>query len=156
MVALTFALRRPLQAGLERVSTRLARWVGGLLASITKLPLGVQLAILAYSAFILVLELSGVYLLHRAVHLDIGYLHFMLGASLAIIVGNLPITVGGFGSREAVLMMVFTQVGSSETVLSAGLLWSAIFYLLPVLVGLPLVTLMFRQLARDRRSEAGV
>ncbi len=129
-----------------RVSPRLARWVDGLLAALTQVPPRDQLWLMVYSTAILLFELGGVYLLFLAVGAELGPLHFMFGASAAVVVSNVPLTVGGVGTREAVIMVLFAAAAEPGVLLAGGLLWSSVFYLLPAVLGVPFGLALLRQL----------
>jgi uncharacterized membrane protein YbhN (UPF0104 family) len=53
-----------------------------------------------------------------------------------MVVNNLPITAMGLGTREALVIFFFSQYGSTESLLSTGVLVSLIEHVLPVTIGL--------------------
>jgi len=150
-VGATWLIHRPLTDGMARVSQRLARWFEDLLASLTKVNPRQQAGLFLFSALILAVELSGVYIIYFTVSVNLSYPAFVGGVAAATIVSNLPVTVGGFGTREAATAVLFSGAGSHEAVLCAGMLWSAFFYLLPLLIGLPFVAPLVKQAVAHRQ-----
>ncbi len=155
LVGLGILLRwhRELVARVAGLSGLLARWLEGLLASLTLIPPQRQAGLFAYSATILLIELCGVWLLYRAVGVELDLLGFLPGIAIAVIAANIPIALGGFGTREAATLLIFGAFGSPESLLAAGLLWSFSLYLLPILLGLPAVPSVLRGLVAEGTKE---
>ncbi len=104
-------LPRRLAAGVERLRSSIAvyREQTGLLAAAWAVSLGVQFSrILVYWA-------AGL-----AVGLDVGLRYFMGFQPAAAIVAALPISVGGLGVREGVLVELFGGVGVEESLAFAA------------------------------------
>lgn len=104
-------LPRRLGAGVERLRAAIAvyREQTGLLAAAWAVSLGVQFSrILVYWA-------AGL-----AVGLDVGLRYFMGFQPAAAIVAALPISVGGLGVREGVLVELFGSVGVEESLAFAA------------------------------------
>lgn len=56
---------------------------------------------------------------------------------LAIFVGLLPVTLGGMGTRDAAMVLLFGAWASPEQSLAVALLYTAFVYGFPALIGLP-------------------
>ena len=61
----------------------------------------------------------------------------LLYIPLAGIISNIPITIMGIGSREALLLVLFKSLYSPETLLGAGIIFSFVSYFITPLAGLP-------------------
>ena len=64
------------------------------------------------------------------------YFTFAL-APLAIFLGQLPITLGGMGTRDFAFINLFSDYGTETDLLSVGILFSAYRYWLLSLIGIP-------------------
>ncbi|MEM7816463.1 MAG: lysylphosphatidylglycerol synthase transmembrane domain-containing protein [Candidatus Aenigmatarchaeota archaeon] len=96
-----------------------------------------QKFILTFYSFLYQLsEFINTYLLFKAVGLEISFWLICIFIPLVIVINNLPITVLGLGTREALLIFLFSNYGAKELILSAGLLVSLIEHIFPVLVGI--------------------
>jgi len=76
------------------------------------------------------------YILFRAVGVSVPLISILALLPLIILVNNLPITVLGLGTREALIIFLFARYGSSTSLLSGGILVSFIEHILPVVVGI--------------------
>lgn len=59
-----------------------------------------------------------------------------VGLPLVVVAGLLPISIAGFGTREFAITTVFARWAPPETVAAGALLFSAIEFVLPAIVGL--------------------
>ncbi|MFH1469535.1 MAG: lysylphosphatidylglycerol synthase transmembrane domain-containing protein [Pseudomonadota bacterium] len=114
-------------------------WTRGLAAVFLRIPPGIQVALFLYSAFCFLLEVAAVGLLLRACGVTPPLPLLVGGICLVLLVANLPVSLGGLGTREAATLVLFAAYGAPATLLAAGLLWSVLFYLLPIALGLPWV-----------------
>lgn len=90
----------------------------------------------AYAVFLVFFELLNFKILGSALGLTIPFLTVLLFASLTILIGNLPVTIHGLGTREAAVCFFFSAYGSPEKLLSLGITVSLVEYFLPVVIGL--------------------
>jgi glycosyltransferase 2 family protein len=68
------------------------------------------------------------YLIGRSVGLDIGFSAIAMIVSIAILVGFIPVTIAGLGTREAVFIFLFGRFGiSSASALSFAFLYNLVY-----------------------------
>jgi len=97
------------------------------------------------SAVIEALDLLFYVLVFHAVGIDIPLVRLMVAQPLITFAAGLPVTPLGLGTREASIVLVFSDLASTETLFAAAILASAVGKLLPVAVG---VTMLRPALAR--------
>lgn len=66
---------------------------------------------------------------------------------LSLFVGMIPISISGIGTRDGALMYLLANFAASEAILAAGILYTALTYWLPAVVGIPF---LFSVLSRHR------
>lgn len=69
-----------------------------------------------------------IYVLFAAIGSDIPLAFVLASMPVAIVIGLLPITLGGMGIREGAMMVLFADHATSEQILSAGLLYTLLGY----------------------------
>jgi glycosyltransferase 2 family protein len=117
----------------ERVGDEFAAFYAqvSLLLTRRRLALPLLLAIAAY-----VLMILGVSRIGEGLRLELPMTFVASSVLLAIFAALLPISVGGLGSREAVLIACFAQRGlPAQTAVSFSLAFFVMFYLAPALAG---------------------
>lgn len=98
---------------------------------------------LFYSTFITFSELVIFYLLLRSLNISVPIYSVLIFLPLVILIGNLPISLYGLGTREAAIILFFSGYAPSEALLSGGILYSFINYLLPPILGLSFTKFFF-------------
>jgi len=88
-------------------------------------------------------------LLFQCVGADIPLAALTYGLTVAILISNLPLTLGGVGTREAAALALFAPMADPEAVLAAMALLYAGHILLPALVGALTLPLFFSRLGRS-------
>ncbi len=79
---------------------------------------------------------SQTYLVALAMNININYWHFITLLPISTIVGLLPITISGLGTREAALILIFSSYNiSSESIVVMSLVALILTSYLPALVG---------------------
>lgn len=78
-------------------------------------------------------------LLFRAVGADVPLGFTAAAQPVAIFVGLLPVSIGGMGTRETAMVILFAAYASASQALAAGLLYSFFGYWLLAVLGLPLI-----------------
>ncbi len=64
------------------------------------------------------------YLIARAIGIDLSFAYFLFTLSIGTVVGLIPITISGLGTREATLILLFGAFGiSAEKVVAMSVLW---------------------------------
>ena len=71
------------------------------------------------------------------INIDISIVNVFALAPLAILLGQLPITLGGMGTRDLAFISLFTEYAKEVDLLSVGILFSAFRYWLPSIMGIP-------------------
>ncbi|HYD64650.1 lysylphosphatidylglycerol synthase transmembrane domain-containing protein [Azospirillum sp.] len=95
-------------------------------------------AVVGLSLLIWLLSLGQVWLFTVALGAGVPFLACLSLAPLAILVGLLPVTIGGIGTRDAALVLLFQPFMDAGTAAALGVLCT-LRYLLPAIAGLPLV-----------------
>lgn len=101
------------------------------------LSFGNKIFLLAYSFVFQFTEIFICYLLfrHMGINIPIGSLLIILG--LIILVSSLPLTIAGAGTREALCLVLLRPYTDDATAVAAGILYTFIEYVFPMLVGIP-------------------
>ncbi len=97
---------------------------------------GKQFYLLLYSLTIQLTILLNYFLIANSLSLDIPLYRMIILFPLIIIITFIPITVSGFGLREALVIILFSEFASIEKLLSWGIMISLIDYLVPAIFGL--------------------
>lgn len=80
-------------------------------------------------------HLFQIYLFFHAANVEIPYIEVIYYVPIAIIVGLVPITVGGIGTRDATLLVLLGGIYPAESIVLAGLLIS-LRYFIPGIIGM--------------------
>jgi phosphatidylglycerol lysyltransferase len=121
-------------SGVSRRSFKIKGWV------LPHLPLKLSLAQIAVSAIDWALAAAVLYVLLPA-HPDLNYLIFFGSYLLAQVVGVVSNVPGGLGVFETVLILLVSPPLTSDQLLGALLVYRAVYYFLPLLVGIGLLAL---------------
>ena len=69
-------------------------------------------------------------------NIDVAFVPFMLLFAVANVIGSLPITIYGLGTREASLISFFSLYGvAAEQVLGLSLFWFIVIWVFPSIIG---------------------
>ena len=79
-----------------------------------------------------------------ALGIDIPFIFTMANIPIAIFIGMIPVTLGGMGTRDAAIIYLFSEFGTHSELLGVGILFSAVRYLLPPLMGLTFLNKLMR------------
>ncbi|MCD6310045.1 MAG: flippase-like domain-containing protein [Candidatus Eremiobacteraeota bacterium] len=77
-------------------------------------------------------------------------------APLAVLIGQLPIGISGFGTREAAFLVLFQPWAGSDTLLAVALAYSFVEYILPSIIGLFFMPKFLTGLPPGTLEEKGV
>lgn len=98
---------------------------------------------LSKALFIFTLSLLGLfisfisaYFVFLSINVTIPFLKIMLYFPIVTLISIVPITISGFGTREAAIVFFLSNYAAPESLLSGGILLSFIIVLLPSLVSL--------------------
>ena len=75
------------------------------------------LSVIVLSFFIQFLRIAVHYLCGIAIGIELGFSYFALFVPLMAIIASLPISIGGFGVREAFAVVLFSTVGIEEEII---------------------------------------
>lgn len=89
----------------------------------------------AYSLIAIGFELINFYILSSALGLSIPYQTILVFIPAVIILSNLPVTIGGLGTRETATVFFLSKYAAIEPLFSVGILFSFIEYILPAMIG---------------------
>lgn len=78
-----------------------------------------------------------IYLLYLAVGQHVPFTFCIAVVPIAILIGILPITVAGMGTRDAALIYLFSTYSSSSASITVGLFFSLLRYWVLALLGMP-------------------
>lgn len=92
------------------------------------------------------LELLGVYMIAKALAVDVPFSVILFYLPLAIVISSIPISFLGLGVRESIMIFFFAKFASSEKILAVSLLYSFFEYILPMLMGLSLTYLFLSRI----------
>ncbi|MFC1631245.1 lysylphosphatidylglycerol synthase transmembrane domain-containing protein [Candidatus Omnitrophota bacterium] len=120
----------------QKIHPKLSDFTTKLFSSFSDIGFAEKLRLIFYSIIFQFSEFLNTYILFKAVGLSVPFSSVLVFVPLILIINNLPITVLGLGTREALIVFLFAQYGPLPALLSAGMLVSLIEHILPVLVGL--------------------
>ena len=150
---------RGIVACVKKLSPRLGDFTGQLLSGLREVGSVEKVKLILYSFVYQLSEFLNTYILFRAMGITVPFSLILILIPLIMVVNNIPVTVLGMGTREALMVFLFAQYGSSTALLSAGLLVSLVEHVLPVVFGLlfikpllALLTLPRRRLAEGKRG----
>ncbi len=121
---------------LRKIHYKLYKTIRGFVIIFEKASLKKSIKLILYSILIAGLILLEYYLLFKSIGVSVPASVIILFMPIIILVSHIPITISGFGIREASVMLLFSQYASKEALLSAGLLISLVDYIVPAILGL--------------------
>lgn len=71
----------------------------------------------------------------------------MANIPIAIFIGQLPVTLGGMGTRDAAIIFLFSNYAASSELLGVGILFSAFRYWLLSVIGIPFMRKMMNKVS---------
>ena len=106
--------------------------------SIPKLKYIIYLAIMTFIFWII--AYTQAYILAIAFNISIPYKDFILLFPISVIVSLLPISISGFGTREASLLVVLSKFNLNQgNIVAFSISWIAIPLIIYTLISLPLI-----------------
>jgi len=108
-----------------------------------------QLVLFALTALGMGLEFVEFHLLFQAVGVHLPLTALTYGLAVSILISNLPLTLGGVGTREAAALVLFAPLADAEGILAAMALLYAAHLLLPAALGALSLPLFFSRLRRQ-------
>lgn len=80
-----------------------------------------------------------------ALGIDVPLLFTMANIPIAIFVGMIPVTLGGMGTRDSAIILLFSNYGNPSELLSVGILFSLFRYWLLSLMGIPFMQRLLKE-----------
>lgn len=93
--------------------------------------------VVMFSILIWIFSMSQILVIFYALGINISLIPFIAFTPLAILTGQIPITLGGAGTRDAAFIFLFSEYGSPDQLLSVGILYSFFRLWLLSLLGIP-------------------
>ena len=121
---------------IRKINLKIYNSIRQLISTIEEIKLKKKIGLGIYSIFFQTSELLNAYILFKAFDIDIPISAIFLFIPLVILIGNIPITISGLGTREAAVVVLLLNYSSSAKLLSFALILSFVEYILPALVGL--------------------
>lgn len=135
----------------RRLSRLLAGWHTVLSmwrAGRTTLPMILSLSVLLWG-----LHVAQIYMFFPSLRHPVPLIPALALIPLAILVGVIPITIGGMGTRDSVLILLFAPYADAATMAGIGLLCS-MRYWVDTLLGIPFFHRYTRHLRRSRADDS--
>ena len=120
----------------QRFHPRLGAVLGNLIGGFTEIPLFPRLLLFAIVLFFQCLDLLIVGLGLRGVGIIVPLSDLFLRVPMVYLIANLPLTLMGMGTREATMVIVFSQFSSQASILAAGIGLSFCMEIVPPLLSL--------------------
>ncbi len=76
-------------------------------------------------------------LLFSALGIDVPLFFIMANIPIAILIGQIPVTLGGMGTRDSAIILLFSEYAKPAELLGVGILFSFFRYWLLALIGIP-------------------
>ncbi|MBN2056776.1 flippase-like domain-containing protein [bacterium] len=92
--------------------------------------------LLIYSMVFTCTEIISSFLATRAMGLQIPFAEILFVIPIIIVIGNLPLTISGLGTREVAFVLLFATYGSNEALFATGVLVSLVEYAMLPVIGL--------------------
>ena len=135
----------------EKIHPGLAQLSARLLSTHARLTRGAKMLLLAYAFVFAILEVITVWLIARDLGIGVSFIQLIVIVQLMVLVTNLPITMAGVGSREALSLVLLARFATPEQAAAFGVLYSAVEYLWPLVAGLPFTSSVIVDAWRDFR-----
>ncbi len=120
----------------KKISKRFHDIIEGAMVCFEKIPLKKTILLIFYNSVFNFLLVLIYYMIFLSLNVTVPIRTILIFMPLIMLISLIPITVSGFGTREASIILFFSKFASAETLLSVGLLVSFTNYILPSLIGL--------------------
>lgn len=105
--------------------------------------------IIFYTVLFIVIGLINIYLLSKALHINLPLYAVLVFTPLVIISSSLPITISGLGIREVSVLLLFSQFASSELLVSLGILYFFVEYFFPMIIGVSVAGIFLKKIFKN-------
>lgn len=100
------------------------------------------ITILAISILIWIGSAFQIFLLYLAIGTNVPLTFSVAVVPIAILIGTLPITIAGMGTRDLSLVYLFSAYSTNSASISAGILFSFLRYWILALIGIPFLPIL--------------
>jgi glycosyltransferase 2 family protein len=94
-------------------------------------------SVIIFTLSVWILSIFQVVLFFYAVNVTVPITVICAFIPLAIFIGMIPVSLGGAGTRDAAIILLFAQYGTTSQLLAVGILFSFFRCWLPAIIGLP-------------------
>ena len=101
--------------------------------------------ILSYSILIWFISIVQTLIFFYALGINVPLLFTIANIPIAIFIGLIPVTLGGMGTRDAAIIILFSAYAAPSQLLGVGILFSVFRYWMPSLIGIPFMRKMMKQ-----------
>lgn len=120
----------------KKTHSKLYKFSAQLLSSFEEIGTREKIILTLYSALYQFSEFLNIYILFKAVGVSVPFSSVCVFVPLIMIINNFPVTILGLGTREALIVFLFAKFGTPSSLLGAGILFSFVEHIFPVIVGL--------------------
>jgi uncharacterized protein (TIRG00374 family) len=106
--------------------------------------------VIFYSILIWIFSMAQIIIFFYAIGINIPFLPVVIYTPLVIIIGQIPITLGGAGTRDAAFILLFSEYGTPTQLLGIGILYSFFRVWLLSLIGIPFMRKTIQLSAKSR------
>jgi len=110
------------------------------------------LAISSYTVVMWGMALLQIYLFFAAIGAHIPLLDVLFRMPVAMLVGQIPATLSGIGTRDGAMLYLFSGLTGMEQIVAAGFLFTVFRYWVPAVAGLPFTVLENRRSLVAKKS----
>ncbi|MFT5432710.1 MAG: hypothetical protein ACI9OJ_003412, partial [Myxococcota bacterium] len=136
------------------ISTKLGALVEQLAHGFLRFPLGTKLKLVLFSYLVEFSEIFSMFLCARALGVDLPLGVVLLNMPIVMGITLIPVTISGLGTRELAIITLFAGYASPEALASVALLFTAVEFILPALVGCGFLSPFLGQLAEKSGSDS--
>ncbi len=144
IVIISERFRSFLGTACERLHPKLRRFAEGTLSTFREFSWSRKAFFLLYGIVFQIRPLLVCYLLFLAFGAKPGLREILTYGSVAVLMSNVPLTTAGIGPRETAIALLFARYGSQEMLFSVGILMSVSIFIIPAILGLPLMPALLR------------
>jgi len=108
------------------------------------------MSILIYSFTLWFLAVIQTIIIFYALGVNIPLSFTMANIPIAIFIGQIPLTLGGMGTRDAAIIYLFSNFATSSELLGVGILFSAFRYWLLSIIGIPFMRKQLKKSLKEK------
>jgi uncharacterized protein (TIRG00374 family) len=94
------------------------------------------LIVVSYTLLVWICSILQILVFFYALGIKVPIAALLIGAPVAILIGQIPITLGGAGTRDAAFIIMFSEYALPEQMLSVGIFFSFFRVWLPSIIGI--------------------